>query len=124
MDRRALAIGARWPRAHLTAHACLRGALRLSLAAALGLPAVGQDDRQRAAALRLLRAAGAADPRDRRRTSAVLPGLLRARRRVGPGLPAHPRAPGKRTVRRERAQDLALERRLRRLSLPRGPHRP
>ena len=52
LDRHPLAAGARRARPELAGHARLRGALRLPLAAAVGLPAVGQDDRQRAAALR------------------------------------------------------------------------
>ena len=48
----ALARGARRARALAAAHRRVRGALRLPLAAALGLPALGQDDRQRARALR------------------------------------------------------------------------
>ena len=84
LDRRALAGRARRPRADLAGYARLRRAVRLPLAAAVRLPAVGQDDRQRAASLRLARASGAPDPRDRRRTDPVLPGLLRARRGLGP----------------------------------------
>ena len=59
------------------------------------------------------RAPGAPRSRGRGRTIAVLPGLLRARRRLGSRLAAHPRTPGRRPVRRQRPQDLDLERRLR-----------
>ena len=124
MDRDPLAPRARRPRPELAAHARVRGALRLPLAAAVGLPAVGQDDRQRAAALRHARASGAPRSRDRDRKIAVLPGLLRARRRLGSRLAAHQSTPGRRPVRRQRPQDLDLERRLRAVGLPRGAHRP
>ncbi len=53
----------------------------------------------------------------------VLSGLLRARRGLGPRVVADPCAPGRRPVRRERAQDLDLERRFRQLGVPRGANR-
>ena len=124
LDRDPLAARARRPRPQLAAHAGLRGALRLPVAAAVGLSAVGQDDRQRAAAVRRRRAPGAAGPRGRRRAAALLPGLLRARRRLGSGLAANARPPRRRSVHRQRPQDLDLERRVRRLGLPGRPHRP
>ena len=122
-------IGLHWPQAlggrglsplHTVG---LRRALRLPLAAPVGIPAVGQDDRQRAAALRLPGAAGAAPPRGRGRTDALLPGLLRARRRLRSRLAAHAGSPDDGPLHRQRAQDLDLERRLRRLGLPRRAHR-
>ena len=55
---------------------------------------------------------------------AVLPGLLRARRRLRPRLAAHDRARRRRPLRRLRAQAVDVERRRRRLDLPRRAHGP
>src|SRR6059036_3881991 len=52
LDRDPLATRARGPRPKLATHACLRGAIRIPVAAAIRLPALGQDDRQRTAAIR------------------------------------------------------------------------
>ena len=57
--------------------------------------------------------------RHRQRAGSVVPGLQRARRRVGPGLVAHPRRPGRRRVRAQRAQ--GLDELLRRCRLVPGP---
>ena len=121
-------IGLHWPaelggRGLTALHTvAARGALRLPLAAALGLPALGQDDRQRAGPLRRARAAGAAAARGGRGAAAVLPGLLGARRRLGPRRAAHDGARRGRPLRRLRAQAVDLERGVGGLDLPGGPH--
>ena len=54
----------------------------------------------------------------------VLPGLLGAGRRLGPGRPAHQRRPRRRPLRRQRPEALDLHRPPRRLVLPARAHRP
>ncbi|CAA9314219.1 MAG: Acyl-CoA dehydrogenase, long-chain specific, partial [uncultured Nocardioidaceae bacterium] len=54
----------------------------------------------------------------------VVPGLLRARRRLRPGRPAHHRRPGRRRVGRQRSEDLDDHGSARRLDLLPGPHGP
>ena len=83
-------------------------------------PARRPDHRRRGHA----RAAGAvpaADPAGRQR---VVPGLLRARGRVRPGLAAHPGGPRRRPLRRHGPEDLDVARPGGRLLRAAGPHRP
>ena len=54
----------------------------------------------------------------------VVPGLLRARGRLRPGLAAHHRGPRRRQLRRQRPEDLDHARPVRRLDLLPGAHRP
>ena len=123
-------IGLHWPerlggrRARSARHGGRRGALRVPLAAAVGLPAVGQDDRQRPARARLRGAPGAASSRDSGRQAGVLPGLLRARGRLRPRVAPHLGAPRRRALRGLGAQDLDLQRPDRRLDLPGGANGP
>ena len=63
----------------------------------------------------------AADPARRR---AVVPALLRARRRVRPGQPDDARRPRRRSLRRRRAQGVVVQRGAGRVGHPAGPHRP
>ena len=78
LDRDDLARGGRRARAHPRRRRARRGGPRLPLAPALALPALVQDDRLRARALRRARAPGTTPPADRARRAHVLPGLLRA----------------------------------------------
>ena len=74
------------------------------------------------AALRLAGAQGALPAADRQPRHLVVPGLFRARRRLGPGLAAHHRGPRRRLLRRQRPEDLDHARPVRGLDLPAGPH--
>ena len=58
------------------------------------------------------------------RRGPVVPGLLRARRRLGPRVAGHPGDAGRRRVGDRRAEDLDLGGAPRQLDLPAGPHRP
>ena len=116
--------GARRARAHPRRRRARRGGLRLPLAPALALPALVQDDRLRARALRLARAEGAAPRPDRARRAHVLPGLLRAGGGERPRVADDPRRAPRRPLRRRRPQDLDVERVARRLDLPRRAHEP
>ena len=98
--------------------------LRLPLAAALVLPALVQDDRRRDRALRLARARRAAAAADRARRARLLPGLLGAGRGQRSRLADDAGRAARRHLRRDRPQDLDLERAPRRLDLPRRAHRP
>ena len=63
-------------------------------------------------------------PADREPRHLVVPGLLRARRRLRPRLAAHHRRPRRRRLRRQRPEDLDDAGPARRLDLLPGPHRP
>ncbi len=67
---------------------------------------------------------GEVPPEDREPRHLVVAGLLRARRRLRPRLPAHHRGPRRRRVRRQRPEDLDHAGSVRRLDLHPGPHRP
>ena len=69
------------------------------------------------------RAKAQADPAVAAREAQVVPALQRAGRGIGPGRPAYPRRPGRRPVRRQRAEGLDILRGHRRLRVAGRPHR-
>ncbi len=83
-----------------------------------------EDGRAGDPALRRCRAARPLPPPHPLRRGLVVPGLLRARVGLGPGLAAHPRGAGGGPLRGERPEDLDHAGPARRLDLLPGPHRP
>ena len=83
-----------------------------------------QHDRPGDRGLRLPGAEGALPAADGEPRHLVVPGLLRARRRLRPRLAAHHRGARRRRLGRQRPEDLDHARPVRRLDLLPGPHRP
>ena len=73
--------------------------------------------------VRLPGAQGTLPAADRQSRHLVVPGLLRTRGRLRPGVAAHHRGARRRQLRHQRAEDLDDARPVRRLDLPARPHR-